>query len=165
MNYNIFYKQLKIMKFAVFAALLATASASTITFNDTMDAAHCDTHKDCPMFFNEPMVCATVTEVYTEEFRQFGRAQNTTAPVPRRVTEIMNATYNHCTLHALCGTDFKSEIFHSNVFFKGTATCMPNAPPMPTTSLVTAEHVETMTEMMKVKREMQKHSIAQKLLQ
>merc|ERR1712167_71934 len=102
-----------------FSLFIAAAAASSIT---TAPFDECKTHADCGKFFNESMVCADIDE---------------------GIPGMVRFQYTMCTLHAFCG--------HSGTCketgWTGKATCKPNAPPLPTTSLVTEAHKEAVEEM------------------
>ena len=137
------------MKFAfALTLLLGSAEASTISFPDEMDLNTCKTHSDCPKFFNEEMVCSEVVESYTERrYQQNDKGMWKKVPTKN----VMTVNYNFCVLHAFCGAadpwdlgsicDTKTEV---------TIKCMPDAPAMPANTLVTADHVKTMVQMMKI---------------
>ena len=143
------------MKFAFATLLLATAGASTITFPDELDGNHCNTHADCPKFFNEPMVCAKVKESMT-------KARTTPAQ------EVLSMKYQECTLHAFCATKGQAPSkarLGRDFNWNWDVQCMPKAPPMPTTTLVTADHVKTFGDMQQIKGQMKRHQMSQKLMQ
>ena len=147
------------MKFALAASiLLASTEASTIDFNDDWNPNHCTTHADCPKFFNESMVCANIQENFKGMNREWvdtgkgGYVKTTPGP------SFMTFDYSVCTIHAACGFPF--EMRDRNGKWTGDVKCMPNAPTMPATSLVTEEHTATMFEMMKIQGQMHKQKIA-----
>ena len=81
-----------------FFALIASASASVVTWAD-----QCWADTDCPMFFNEPMSCAVVTESW-----------DFTNPMAMGTTG--TSTYQWCVPQGMCG--------FSGVEFGSTMTYM-----------------------------------------
>merc|ERR1719473_284258 len=104
------------MKFTALAALLSVAGARSSIQTASFD--ECKSHADCGMFFNEHMVCATVT----------GNLHNF-----RKNKQMLNIKHTTCTLHAFCKAHDRN-IADGHMWSK-TVKCMPNAPKLPTVSL------------------------------